>query len=492
MEHGKVGNVVILQTVLQELRHKSISIFQRLRNRIADPKARFYVFCNEHHRETYVKREVGESPNDRNDRAIRRAVDWYRAHVSSFAPSATIALITDDRENRQKATDEGLLALSARQYVEKRVGDAPDLVDLVAASQLDADNADPAVSFSYPEHFSATQVSAGLKSGAFFQGVLGISTHNFLEGSVVIKNNQQQEQTIQIIGREYLNRGVQGDVIAIQILPKSEWKTNVSAIVEEEESAASADSTTSVGGVDDSMDVDGAKASSSTDALPTGKVVGIIKRNWRPFCGTIEAASVQATSSLSAIQSVFFWSMDKRIPKIRIRTRQAHELVGKRIIVSIDSWDKSSRYPSGHFVRVLGEVGDKATETQVLLLEHDVPFAPFSPSVLSFLPQEGDNWIVTDVDLPNRRDFRELDVCSIDPPGCTDIDDALHARRLENGNFEVGVHIADVSHFVKPENAMDLEARRRGTSVYLVDKRIDMLPSLLGTSMFLFMMDLIP
>ena len=74
-------------------------------------------------------------------------------------------------------------------------------------------------------------------------------------------------------------------------------------------------------------------------------------------------------------------------------------------------------------------------------------------------------------------------VCSIDPPGCVDIDDALHARELPNGNLEVGVHIADVSNFVKPNNAMDQEASMRGTTVYLVDKRIDMLPMLLGTDL---------
>ena len=141
------------------------------------------------------------------------------------------------------------------------------------------------------------------------------------------------------------------------------------------------------------------------------------------------------------------------------------------------------RYPSGHFVRLLGDVGDRSTETEVLLLEHDVPFAPFSPKVLSYLPTEGESWVVKDDDLAGREDFRGWDICSIDPPGCTDIDDALHAKLLPNGNYEVGVHIADVSHFVKPLNAMDLEAQRRGTTVYLVDKRIDMLPSLLGTNL---------
>ena len=90
-------------------------------------------------------------------------------------------------------------------------------------------------------------------------------------------------------------------------------------------------------------------------------------------------------------------------------------------------------------MRILGDVGDRSTETEVLLLEHDVPFAPFSQKVLNCLPVEGESWIVQDEHLPGREDFRGLDICSIDPPGCTDIDDALHARPLPNGNYEVGV-----------------------------------------------------
>ena len=103
------------------------------------------------------------------------------------------------------------------------------------------------------------------------------------------------------------------------------------------------------------------------------------------------------------------------------------------------------------------------------------------------LPAEGHDWKVpSDVNAPGwagRMDLRDLLVCSIDPPGCVDIDDALHAKELPNGNYEVGVHIADVSKFVKPNNAMDNEASSRGTTVYLADKRIDMLPTLLGTDL---------
>jgi len=75
-----------------------------------------------------------------------------------------------------------------------------------------------------------------------------------------------------------------------------------------------------------------------------------------------------------------------------------------------------------------------------------------------------------------RKDFRDLDICSVDPPGCTDIDDALHCMPLDNGNFQVGVHIADVTHFVKPGTAIDLEASQRATTVYLTGRRIDMVP----------------
>lgn len=84
---------------------------------------------------------------------------------------------------------------------------------------------------------------------------------------------------------------------------------------------------------------------------------------------------------------------------------------------------------------------------------------------------------------PGREDLRHLPVLSIDPPGCKDIDDALHCIVLSNGNYQVGVHIADVTHYVKAGTAIDLEAANRSTSTYLVNKRLDMLPGLLTTDL---------
>jgi exosome complex exonuclease DIS3/RRP44 len=288
-------------------------------------------------------------------------------------------------------------------------------------------------------------------------------------------------------------------VVVLEILPRDQWKAPSSKVIEEDE----VNKNDNAENEDDSAEaiitdrerkalveeVKRAQGKSTEGrAQPTAKIVGVVKRNWRQYVGLIDKDSVKTGAKESrAQQTVFLIPMDKRIPKIRVRTRQAGELVGKRVLVTIDSWDRDTRYPVGHFVRSLGELESKGAETEALLLEFDVQYRPFPKTVLDCLPAEGHDWKVpastSDPGWRGRRDLRELLVCSIDPPGCVDIDDALHAKRLPNGNFEVGVHIADVSHFVKPNNAMDKEAALRGTTVYLVDKRIDMLPMLLGTDL---------
>ena len=326
------------------------------------------------------------------------------------------------------------------------------------------------------------------------QGIFNVSPYNYLEGSVHVP---AFDKALLVLGRENSNRAVSGDVVVVEVLPKDQWKAPSSKIIEEETLNKN-----------DNADVEDGEAvitererralqeevkrvqgqSIEGRPQPTARVVGIIKRNWRQYVGHVDKDSVKSTSKQSrSQQTVFLVPMDKRIPKIRVRTRQAGELLGKRVLVTVDSWDRDSRYPVGHFVRSLGELESKGAETEALLLEFDVQYRPFPKTVLDCLPAEGHDWKVpespTDPGWNGRKDLRDLLICSIDPPGCVDIDDALHARPLPNGNFEVGVHIADVSHFVKPNNAMDKEASMRGTTVYLVDKRIDMLPMLLGTDL---------
>ncbi|KAG0260863.1 exosome catalytic subunit dis3 [Mortierella polycephala] len=484
MEKPQITNVIVLQTVLEEVKHLSLPIHKRVRDMISNKEKRFYVFSNEHHRETFIEKLKDETPNDRNDRAIRVATKWYAKHIQGLKPNVSMVMMTDDVANRAKATADGLQAVSVKWYIEAL--ENTELLDMIS----DTKELDDGQQLLYVEHLSPSHLSSGIKSGKYYQGKLGISSHNYLEGSIYTKIDGV-EGTILIVGRENLNRAVNGDIIAVELLPKSEWRTTPTGVVidEEEEKAE-----------EESLKEEQKKAQEEEDTVmedatksaqpskldtpqPCGKVVGIIRRNWRQYCGFLDRKSVHTPAGSSAPINVLFYAMDSKVPKIKFRTRQAHSLLGQRIIVSIDSWPKTSRHPIGHFIRTLGDAGDRATETEVLLLEHDVPFHEFSKQVLSFLPIEGENWVVTPEDFNGREDFRSLNVCSIDPPGCTDIDDALHVTPLPNGNYQVGVHIADVTHFVRPNNLMDQEAAMRGTTVYLVDKRIDMLPGLLGTNL---------
>ncbi|KAF8473463.1 ribonuclease R [Kalaharituber pfeilii] len=488
-------DVIVLQTVLEEVRNQSLPLFNRLRALTRSDEKRFYVFHNEFRKETFVRRLEGETINDRNDRAIRKACQWYKSHLVSVITGTgrkvpDIVLLSDDRDNLRKAKDEGIACSSIRDYVQG-LKNADELLDMISAA-VDEQESKLKGDMLYPDYYSISKMMTNVKSGMLHQGTFNVSPYNFLEGSVATAT---LDRSLLILGRENINRAVQGDQVVVEILPKDQWKQPSTKIVDEEAVTKN-----------DNPDVDEPEAIETEEERkllidevkksqvsgfesrpqPTAKIVGILKRNWRYYVGHIDPSSVSAGRGRGQ-QTVFLIPMDKRIPKIRIRTRQAAALLGKRIVVSIDTWDRTSRYPVGHFVRALGEVESKEAETEALLLEYDVQYRPFPKAVLDCLPKEGHDWRVPenpqDPLWRGRKDYRQLLICSIDPPGCQDIDDALHARLLPNGNYEVGVHIADVTHFVKPNNPMDDEATARGTTVYLVDKRIDMLPILLGTDL---------
>jgi exosome complex exonuclease DIS3/RRP44 len=495
-------DVIILQTVLEELRNRSLPLYNRLVGLTKSEEKRFYVFFNDFRLETYVVRDSGESINDRNDRAVRRAVNWYAEHLAKAVEAAggkgnkvpAVVMISDDKENLKKAKKDGIEACSLQDYVQG-LENADQLLDMISAAKEGREIRDAKAGENlYQEYFSVSKMMTGVKNGTLHQGIFNVSPYNYLEGSIHVP---AFDKSLLILGRENINRAVQGDVAVVEVLPKDQWKEPSTKIIEEETMNK-----------DENADVEDGEAvitekerralqeevkrvhSKGTEgrAQPTARVVGVVKRNWRQYVGHIDESSVSQSAKQSRKQqTVFLIPMDKRIPKIRVRTRQAGEIMGKRVLVTIDSWDRDSRYPVGHFVRSLGEMETKGAETEALLLEYDVQYRPFPKSVLDCLPREGHDWIVPpSMDDPgwrDRRDLRGLQICSIDPVGCQDIDDALHARPLPNGNYEVGVHIADVSHFVKPNNAMDTEASIRGTTVYLVDKRIDMLPMLLGTDL---------
>lgn len=146
---------------------------------------------------------------------------------------------------------------------------------------------------------------------------------------------------------------------------------------------------------------------------------------------------------------------------------------GQKVIVKITDWPENSRNPFGEVVKVLGNPGENNVEMQSILLEYDYPL-DFPKDVEREAGKISDK--ISSSEIKKRRDFRDVFTITIDPKDAKDFDDAISYRKLPNGNHEVGVHIADVSYYVKPGSAIDREAQQRGTSVYLVDRTIPMLP----------------
>ena len=146
---------------------------------------------------------------------------------------------------------------------------------------------------------------------------------------------------------------------------------------------------------------------------------------------------------------------------------------GQKVIVHLTDWPDNAKNPFGEIVKVLGNPGENNVEMQSILAEYEYPL-DFPKAVEKEAKAISEK--IKSAEIKKRRDFRNVFTVTIDPHDAKDFDDALSLQYLPNGNYEVGVHIADVSHYVQPGSAIDAEAQERGTSVYLVDRTIPMLP----------------
>lgn len=200
-----------------------------------------------------------------------------------------------------------------------------------------------------------------------------------------------------------------------------------------------------------------------------GEVVEIIQRAKTDFTGTIDISESFA----------FFLPDDRKmihdifIPLDKLNGAKN----GQKVVVSIIEWKKNAKNPIGQVKNILGKKGENNTEMNAILADFGFPLS-FPKEV-----EEEANAIpdkITTEEIAKRRDFRDIITFTIDPFDAKDFDDAISFRTLENGNYEIGVHIADVSHYVIPDSLLDKEAYERGTSVYLVDRVIPMLPERLS------------
>jgi ribonuclease R len=160
---------------------------------------------------------------------------------------------------------------------------------------------------------------------------------------------------------------------------------------------------------------------------------------------------------------------------------------GDKVLLALEAWDDPRDQPMGRVVEVLGQQGEHEVEMHAILAEFGLPYAfpaEVEAAAKEFKPSDPAKPHGLDpAEVARRRDFRDVLTMTIDPVDAKDFDDALSLKRLKNGNWEVGVHIADVTHYLTPGSVLDQEAVKRATSVYLVDRTIPMLPEVLSNDL---------
>lgn len=211
----------------------------------------------------------------------------------------------------------------------------------------------------------------------------------------------------------------------------------------------------------------------SKDGTFRGEVSEILRRSKVGFSGVIE----REHDTYFLIPSDLKMYSDIVIPESKLGG--AH--IGQKVFVVITEWTDAKKAPIGEVTKILGMPMEHNAEMEAIALEKgfDALFPPLVANEAEKIATVG----ITEKDLSGRRDMRTVTTMTIDPEDAKDFDDALSYQKLPNGHYEIGIHIADVSYYVRPGTALDTEARRRGTSVYLVDRTIPMLPEELSNGL---------
>ncbi len=200
-------------------------------------------------------------------------------------------------------------------------------------------------------------------------------------------------------------------------------------------------------------------------AEPEAEVIEILEKKDQTFIGTLK---VDRHFGYLLTDSKFL-ATDIFIPKAKLKGGKT----GDKAVVRITEWKDDFKNPSGEVIDILGKSGENNTEIHAILAEFGLPYK--YPSAVEKAADKIDSGITEEV-VAQRIDMRDVLTFTIDPADAKDFDDALSFRKLENGHYEIGVHIADVTHYVHPDTIIDREAQKRATSVYLVDRVVPMLP----------------
>ncbi|KAJ1679201.1 hypothetical protein EV182_002529, partial [Spiromyces aspiralis] len=519
-EHFKINNLVFCHTLLSALDLRDRTRTKaNLRRIAADHQRHSVVFPNDVFKDTVIERMPGESL-------------WYQAHLSCQPNIPRIFLITTDErypdwQRLSGSHQPPVLTLHSflREYHPNLITYYFSLRDSAANLALDITLASPAefakrkvgakANSNYQEYLPKHEIEHGLVSGALVQGVLKVLESKHMGHSkAIVSREAQGKPDILVIGSANRNRTVNGDIVVVRIIEKLEveallprataTKADVSAVTAiaelettvysdgleasstEELDVKDAEDEFDVGEVVESAAIAGI-TSKDQEPLTTqkgeeivyGRVVGVTQRSWRPVVATIKPDAFKASTYMAV-------PLDRKFPIIRIHYVNIDAIINDRIVVAIDEWPIDSQYPNGHFVRSLGPINELDTEINAILVEHNIAVSQsslnFSEKCHREIPayDPGHPWAPDPNEVSLRRDLRSKIIFSIDPKGSKDIDDALSMVDLGNGQYELGVHIADPTYFLPLGSYTDLEARSRGTTIYLSDRRFNMIPTALS------------
>ncbi len=257
----------------------------------------------------------------------------------------------------------------------------------------------------------------------YHTGILDVNTRG--QGYVMIEGMEDDV----FVNRKNLNKGLKGDVVEVYIFKRKRSGKN------------------------------------------EGEITKILERKRTEFVGVIQISEKFAFVECTG----YGMYTDIFVPKSQINKAEN----GDKVLVKMEGWEEHSDSPIGKVIKVLGKPGEHNTEIHSILAQYGLPYE-FPPEVETFANQLDTS--IQASEIKKRRDMRDVLTFTIDPKDAKDFDDALSFQKLKNGNYEIGIHIADVSHYLQPGTVLDDEAYERATSVYLVDRVVPMLPEMLSNN----------
>ena len=458
----------------------------------------FMIFANEYHSEiAIIKDEEKMSNVQRNQTILSNTINYFQEHIMNITNDFTIYIILKDENEINSIKSLLNIDLSNIKFFDmfsfgkEMLKSSPDLFNFISFKEnLDREKNSMEIEDNntlYEKHLNEKEMKTNIKQGKMYQGK--IYFQNGILDTAIVKS-MLFDKDIVIEGNKNLNRAMHGDIVCFSLHDESQWKKDINLKlneegdegIEQEDNLQDKEMLSNITNIKQKI--------SKTNLQPTGYITGILRRNRTVFCGTIYNPNDTINNSINDDLKIFmknyqkeniaiFIPIDSKYPNFILQLYQQEKYYNQRIVIKFDIWKENILIPSGHFFKNLGQCLVVPVENEIILYEHNVDINPFSKKIIDSMPNEDVEFKCPPEELKKRLDLRNKPVCSIDPPGCKDIDDALHAIILPNGNYELGVHIADVSHYVKSGSVVDKIAAKNCNTIYLVHKRTDMLPKVL-------------